>query len=168
MRTEARVLHRDAVSHQAGLESAQPCALGETWYSIACMGELKKYRRREGKTVVAVRLDLDTAGFTYNKWGGPQRCKRGDWVVKNGDETYTIDAETFARTYRPVSPGVYEKQGVVWVERAEAPGSIATKEGATRYEGGDYLVFNDPERKDGYAVSARGFASLYEPADADR
>ncbi|HEX9619274.1 MAG TPA: hypothetical protein VF989_04000 [Polyangiaceae bacterium] len=130
------------------------------------MGALRQYRRKHDATIVAVCLDLDTPGFTYDKWGGPQRCKRGDWVVKNGDETYTVDAETFSRTYSPVSPGVYEKRGVVWAERAEAPGAIETKEGSTRYESGDFLVYNEPDRGDGYAVSAEGFTSLYEPADA--
>jgi hypothetical protein len=51
------------------------------------MGSLKEFRRRERTTVAAVRLDLETEGFTYRKWGGPQQCKGGDWIVHSGDDT---------------------------------------------------------------------------------
>lgn len=112
--------------------------------------------------IIAVRVDLEIEGFTYEKWGRTQRCKPGDWLVNNADDTYTIDAETFAKTYREVSPGVYEKDAPVWAERAEVAGVISTKEGSTVYEAGDMLVFNDADRRDGYAMSAETFESLYE------
>ncbi len=60
----------------------------------------RKYVKRVGIPVVAVRLDLDTEGFTYRKWGGVQTCKRGDWIVNNDGDVYTVDRETFERTYR--------------------------------------------------------------------
>lgn len=50
--------------------------------------------------VVAVPLELETDGFTYEKWGSVQRCKAGDWVVNNGGDIYTVDRQTFERTYR--------------------------------------------------------------------
>ncbi len=128
------------------------------------MGKLKKYRRKPGAAVTAVRLDLDTEGFTYQKWGGTQRCKAGDWVVENDGEVYTIDAESFESTYRQISPGRYEKFGEVWAEEASEAGSITTKEGSTDYSAGDFLVYNDAERRDGYAIEAKKFASMYEPA----
>ena len=112
--------------------------------------------------MTAVRLDLDTDGFTYRKWGGTQHCKRGDWLVNNQGDVYTVDGETFERTYRQVSPGVYEKNAPVWAEQAETPGTIQTKEGSTGYQKGDYLVFNDPGGKDGYAMTAETFHALYE------
>jgi hypothetical protein len=112
--------------------------------------------------VTAVRLDLDTDGFTYLKWGGTQRCKRGDWLVNNQGDVYTIDAQTFERTYQMVSPGLYEKVASVWAEVAAEPGTIQTKEGSTAYVAGDYLVFNAPDRKDGYAMKAETFRQLYE------
>jgi hypothetical protein len=129
------------------------------------MAELRKYRRRENTLVAAVQVDLDTAGFTYTKWGGSQRCQAGDWLVRNGDETYTVDGETFARTYAPVSLGVFAKQSEVWAERAGNGGAIATHEGRTEYAAGDYLVFESPRREGGYAVTAARFEQLYEPAD---
>jgi len=114
---------------------------------------------------VAVQLDLDTDGFTYQKWGGTQRCKRGDWVVLNRGDTYTVDEEVFARTYREVAPGQFVKTAKVWAERAERDGAIPTKEGVTHYVVGDFLVFNDEQGIDGYAVSAAKFEAMYEPID---
>jgi hypothetical protein len=125
---------------------------------------VKQYRRKQKTTVTAVQIDLETEGFTYQKWGGEQRCKPGDWLVNNQGDTYTVDGTTFERTYRAVSPGVYEKVASVWAERASEPGSIGTKEGATAYQRGDWLVYNDAQRKDGYAMTAEKFESLYEEA----
>jgi len=34
------------------------------------MDDLQQYRRREKTTVTVVHVDLDTEGFTYQKWGG--------------------------------------------------------------------------------------------------
>lgn len=122
---------------------------------------MQSYRRREHTAVTAIRLNLDTDGFTYRKWGAMQRAKPGDWLVNNGDDVYTVDAETFERTYSRLGPGLYEKTSRVWARRAETAGVIPTREGSTAYKAGDYLVFNDPEEKDGYAISASKFESLY-------
>jgi hypothetical protein len=124
---------------------------------------LQQYRKRKRTSVTAVQLDLDTKGFEYKKWGGVQRCKQGDWLVNNQGDVYTIDAGTFQVTYRQLSPGVYEKSAPVWAEQADRGGVIQTKEGSTAYEVGDYLVYNDPGRKDGYAVKSAAFHSMYEP-----
>ena len=37
------------------------------------MGNRKRYRRRPDQPVVAVRLQLETEGFGYRKWGADQR-----------------------------------------------------------------------------------------------
>lgn len=115
--------------------------------------------------MIAVRLDLDLEGFIYQKWGGTQHCKRGDWLVNNQGDVYTVDGETFDRTYRSVSPGIYEKHAPVWAEQTSESGTIKTKEGSTAYEPGDYLVFNDPAGKDGHAIKKESFHALYEPCD---
>jgi len=133
---------------------------------------LQLYRRRAETTVTAIPLDLqakadDALGsklFSYHKWDARQTCKQGDWLVHNGDDVYTVDRETFTSTYVEVEPGRYRKSANVWAERAEKAGEIVTKEGATRYVAGDYLVYNQTDRKDGYAVSAERFGELYEPA----
>src|SRR5947199_914092 len=111
---------------------------------------LQEYQRKQRTPITAVRLDLDTDGFTYEKWGATQRCKRGDWLVNNRGDVYTVDADTFERTYRTISPGVYEKNANVWARIAAEPGTIETKEGSTAYARGDYLAFNDPAGQDGY------------------
>ena len=128
------------------------------------MSERQKYVKRPDQTVHAVRLALDTDGFTYRKWGGQQRCKAGDWIVNSDGDTYTVDADTFARTYRHVKDGAYLKVTPVWAEQATADGAVPTKEGATEYQRGDYLVSNQEDGGDSYAVAKAKFEQMYEPA----
>jgi len=122
----------------------------------------RRYRRKADQYVVAVQLDLDTGGFTYEKWGGEQRCKRGDWLVDNDGDIYTVDGEVFARTYRKVRPGAYVKTTRVWAEVVTEDGSVATKEGRSHYRRGDYLVSNNEDGTDAYCVGAAKFQSMYE------
>lgn len=124
---------------------------------------MRKYIKKAGTPVVAVQLQLDTDGFTYRKWGNVQTCKRADWVVNNGGDVYTVDAKKFATTYREVSPGVYEKVAPVWAVVAEADGSILTEEGLTNYQKGWYLVYEDAEGREGYAMRPEKFHSMYKP-----
>ena len=126
------------------------------------MSERLKYIRRANQPVTAVQLALETDGFTYRKWGGTQRCRAYDWIVDNGDDVYTVDRETFERTYRRESAGNYVKITPVWAQIAEEAGHIKTKEGATHYGVGDYLVFNEEHGGDGYAVSADKFKAMYQ------
>lgn len=72
---------------------------------------------------------------------------------------------TRQRTYRSIRPGVYVKDQPVWARKADEDGSIQTKEGATRYQAGDMIVFNDEQQSDGYAMTAETFERLYEPED---
>jgi len=128
----------------------------------------RRFRKRADRTVVAVQLRLETEGFTYEKWGGTQRCRPGDWLVLNGDDTYTVSEESFARTYAladPDVPGIYRKTTVVWAERAPTPGVVATREGTTAYDAGDYLVSNHEDGSDEYAVSRATFEASYEPVN---
>ena len=130
--------------------------------SLAPASRRRRYVKKSSRSVVAVRLDLDTGGFTYQKWGGEQRCKPGDWLVDNDGDVYTVDAEVFARTYRCVSPGVYVKTTPVWAEVASCAGRVITKEGISQYKEGDYLVSNNEEGTDTYRVTAAKFESMYE------
>lgn len=133
--------------------------------------DLKPYRRRADTPVTAIPIDLvanpdsqpGDPVFTYHKWDDTQTAKTGDWLVKNGDDVYTVDRQTFENTYTATdTAGQYIKTGNVWAKRATEQGTIQTKEGSTRYDAGDWLMFNDPEGKDGYAVSAERFLDLYE------
>ena len=128
------------------------------------MNTRRPYVKRATQFVVAVQLDLETPGFSYRKWGDTQTCKRGDWLVNNDGDVYTVDRESFARTYEPTGPGTYVKRTPVWAEVAPAAGEVRTKEGATHYEAGDYIVSNDPDGSDAYAVAKDDFERMYEPS----
>jgi hypothetical protein len=129
------------------------------------MGERRKYRRKSHALVTAVQLDLDTDGFTYFKWGGEQRCRARDWIVNNEGDIYTVAQDTFAETYELLSPGVYKKVAPVWAEQASKAGVVETKEGTTSYDAGDYLVFNNEDGSDAYAVSKNKFEDTYDLND---
>lgn len=126
---------------------------------------MKKYSKRDNTAVTAVQLAMDIEEFRYRKWGATQNAKSGDWIVSNGEETYTVDQQSFARTYMPVGKGEFIKCGFVWAEQASSDGEIATKEGHSRYKSGDYLVYNDPHRSDGYTIAADKFHDMYLEAD---
>lgn len=123
----------------------------------------QRFRRKPDQAVSAVRLALDFDGFSYRKWGDTQRAAPDDWLIDNNGDIYTVSAETFARTYREVSPGRWVKVAPVWAERATEPGSVATQEGRTHYEAGDWLVSNREDGGDAYAISAGKFEKLYDP-----
>ena len=124
----------------------------------------RKYRKKAGSLVTAVQLNLDTEGFTYEKWGGTKTCKAGDWLVDNDGTVYTVDSKEFARTYRHVDGGTYEKTAPVWAEAAAEAGHVHTKEGVTHYNAGDYIIYDDPEGTGEYAISAESFEKMYELA----
>jgi hypothetical protein len=126
------------------------------------MADRVKYVKRSDQTVVAVRLALETDGFTYHKWGGTQRCKPGDWIVNGGGDVYTVDAATFARTYRHVRDGAYLKTTPVWAEAAATSGRVTTQKGSTGYAAGDYLVSNREDGGDTYAVAKADFERMYQ------
>lgn len=127
------------------------------------MSKRSPYQKKVNKPVIAVRLDLDIENLTYQKWGDTQQAKRGDWLVDNDGEIYTIDARSFARTYKRLRLGTYVKTTPIWAERATKAGSVRTKEGASHYEPGDYIVYNNRNGRDGYCISAKKFKSMYKP-----
>jgi len=61
--------------------------------------ERKCYRKKVNQVIAAVQLKLDTTGIIYRKWGDNQLCKPNDWIVDNSGEVYTIDNESFEKTY---------------------------------------------------------------------
>lgn len=131
------------------------------------MGQRQRYVKRHPNLVVAVRLDLVTDGFTYNKWGHEQHCKAGDWLVNNAGDVYSVDAQTFAQTYVEVTPGQFRKVAPVWAEQASQAGVVLTKEGATDYGAGDYLVSNRADGSDAYAVTRERFEMMYVLDESD-
>jgi hypothetical protein len=124
-------------------------------------GARRRYVRRPERPITAVRLPLDTDGLVYRKWGAEQHAKPGDWLVDNDGDIYTVDADVFAQTYRRIAAGAYEKITPVWAERVTQAGSVKTKEGSTDYEVGDYLVSNNRDGSDEYAMPQEKFEDLY-------
>ena len=51
----------------------------------------------------------------------------------------------------------------MWDEVATAAGTVASWEGASAYGPGDYLVYNNPDGSDVYAVAKTTFEKMYEP-----
>ena len=123
---------------------------------------LKQYRKKQQQTVEAMPLALPDCTIEYQKWGGTQRAKQGDWLVNHDEEYYTVDATSFRNTYKSVGGNQYQKVGKVWAEVAEQAGEIHTKEGITRYQKGDIRVYNQPDKTDGYAMSAETFYYNYD------
>jgi hypothetical protein len=123
----------------------------------------QRFRRKPDHAVTAVQLRMDTNGLHYRKWGHEQHAKAGDWIVDNGSEVYSVDADSFASTYRPVGPGRYVKTAPVWAQRATQAGRVNTKEGVTTFNAGDWVVSNREDGSDVYAISAAAFDDLYEP-----
>ena len=126
----------------------------------------QRFRRKPDQAVTAVQLNMDLQAFSYRKWDDDQRAQRGDWVVDNDGDVYTVAADSFGRTYRQVGPGRWVKTTPVWAEQAAQDGDVATQEGRTHYQAGDWLVSNNEDGSDAYAISADKFKRLYEPDDA--
>lgn len=129
------------------------------------MATRKYYQKRVDKNVTAVQMNLDFNKIDYNKWGGIQTGKPGDWIVNNNDDYYTVDKEYFRLNYEKVSPGVFKKVGKIWAEEAMENGVIETVEGSTEYIAGDYLVFDRQENGIGYAISKQDFEKMYEEVE---
>ena len=124
---------------------------------------IQKYIKSEISPIVAVQITLETDGIHYEKWGHKNHGKAGDWLVNNGGDCYTVDQESFAATYEPVADqmGLYIKTAPVWAEPATEAGTVGTKENATDYGIGDYLVSNNEDGTDSYAVEKAEFESMY-------
>jgi hypothetical protein len=118
-----------------------------------------RYSRKGNTSVTAVKMSFDTDGFLYQKWGGMQECKAGDWVVTDGSDTWTVDGEVFSATYQKAPGNSYKKVVGVWAKRANSNGHVSTKEGKTHYSAGDYIVANSLD--DMYAMKASTFHSKY-------
>ena len=153
------------VGEAVGREQVSPAHFAARFDLPDVASGRKRYLKRPSQSVVAVRLALEGAGFTYEKWGATQTCQAGDWLVDNDGDVYTVNADTFAKTYARVGEGRYVKTTPVWAEVATGSGRVTTKEGTTDYQAGDYLVSNEADGSDTYAVSAQKFDVMYEPAE---
>ena len=128
-----------------------------------------EYRAAGGLPVNAIQLTFDESekSISYVKWGGEQTAKFGDWLVHNptGGDTYTVDNESFYNTYMAVADtfGLYQKKGA-WCKRVPfnaAPFTIPTKEGGTQVNPGDWLMANNVDLSDKYAMRHEKWLKLY-------
>ena len=104
-----------------------------------------------GEPVTAIQIKLETNGLVYNKWGGEQIGKQNDWLVESSTgSVYTIDDESFKKTYKMESAGRYVKFASIWVTIADHDGKVKTKEGYSEYKKGEYLVANCENGDDPY------------------
>ena len=127
-------------------------------------GTGKRYKTKATGVISAVQLNLETEGFTYEKWGDQQTCHKGDWLVNSASGgCYTITNKSFLRTYQEISPGRYRKHTTIRATQATTAGTIKTQEGSSSYEAGDYLIDNDEDGTDTYAIRQKRFHELYEP-----
>lgn len=124
----------------------------------------KKYKIIDQQIVTGVQLTLETSGFNYTKWGSEQHCKAGDWLINNDGECYTVDQKSFANTYTKIAPGQFIKTAPIWAKKAATAGFVKTKEGKTAYLAGDYLVSNNEDGTDAYAIAQAKFEKTYTPA----
>lgn len=123
---------------------------------------VRKYQGKNPVIASAVKIDLETEGLSYTKWGGPQYGKQGDWLVCKLGDTYTIDVDSFDATYKKVGVGQYVKVAPVWAYEAMENGSVSTKEGDSQYSKGSYIVSNDPNFNDAYPIGGEKFLRMYE------
>ena len=126
------------------------------------MTDRRRYRKKPDQFVTAVRLDLETDGFVYQKWGAEQRCKQGDWLVDNNGDVYTVDQKVFESTYYQLGPGVFVKKSSIWARVTDESGVVITKEGKSHYDAGDYLVSNNEDGTDAYCIGAAKFEAMYD------
>jgi len=120
-----------------------------------------KYTKTETQIVTGVQINLETDGVRYVKWGSNQYCKAGDWLVNNDGECYTIEKDSFAKSYKEISPGRYVKSGTVWAEQASEDGSVMTKEGISKFQAGDYIISNNEDGTDSYTIQKGKFELTY-------
>ena len=112
------------------------------------------------KPVPTQAIQLDIA-LSYEKWGGPQSAKIGDWLLSKAGETYTCEAVVFASTYRPLAcrEGWFYKRAEIDAEVALVSGTIKTIEGESSYEAGDFIITNPGG--DQYCIGQAEFGELY-------
>lgn len=126
---------------------------------------MKQYERRPDGLIIAIqiRLDLEAGGIAYRKWDSEQWGKRGDWLINDDGDTYTVSAENFANDYELSESGLYRNTAKVWAEEATGSGFVEIRGGTAPFVEGNMLVFSDPDRKEGQVFFYNKFNRLYRP-----
>lgn len=85
---------------------------------------------------VAIQLQSGTTGFSYHKWVTSQSCKPGDWIVKNAFDMYTVDENSFSRSYRAASLSCHRIFSPVRASMVGLGCTNESKEGFTQCQAG--------------------------------
>lgn len=88
----------------------------------------------------------------------------GDWLVSDGETSWTVAYNVFTATYVRVADGRFRKIALVTARQLDQATTIATIEGAARAEAGDWVVRNPGG--DFWPVPAGEFQWRYEPVAA--
>jgi hypothetical protein len=95
-------------------------------------------RYRSSAVVRATRLMQPR---TWRTDRGRELCgAAGDWLLSDGSAEWTVAADVFDRTYRPLPDGRYAKDASVHAARTSHRVDVPTLEGAARAEPGDWVL----------------------------
>lgn len=120
------------------------------------LADAPKYRSI--REVKAYRLDSPLVWSTST--GSEMSAAAGDWMVTDGQKSWTVDHQIFEATYRSMSPGVFRKFGIVQARQIEVSAIIPTLEGNVCAEPGDWVVRG--EAGDVWPVPDLEFTRAYE------
>lgn len=116
-------------------------------------------RYRSTAVVHATRLARPHAWRTGR--GSALSARAGDWLITDGVQEWTVEADIFARTYRRLPDGRFAKDAPVDAVRTDRPLDVPTLEGVARAEAGDWVLRGvDGEL---WPVSDAYFRSTYTP-----
>lgn len=143
-------------------KSATVLAVAITSTLTDALTDLDALARLEGFTLEPGAIDI-TGDLTYNKWGGSQTAKVGDFLLYNSaanGDVYTCDKTVMETTYEEVGENEYIKTATIEAYEALDTGEVSTLEGKSAYKPGDFIVTNPGGDK--YVISAETFQNMYE------
>lgn len=119
---------------------------------------------RQFRRAGTVRAERLTAPLEWATEGGDLlRGPAGDWRVTDGERTWTVGDEQFARSYSPQSDGTYVRTGVVRARPGVAGELVQTLEGPARVQPGDWVV--EGSSGECWPVPGDRFANSYAALD---
>lgn len=131
-----------------------PRTLGDD--EVAALLEQARWFRSTA-TVHAVRL---TDEHRWTTAAGDELVgAAGDWLLSEGDDTWTVAADVFAATYEPVADGIYRKVALVQAAQLAEDVEVITLEGIATAGPGDWLARNPGG--DVWPIPAEVFADRY-------
>jgi len=89
-------------------------------------------------TVQATQLESDCEWVSPT--GSVLRGQAGDWLLRDEDSEWTVGGSVFLSTYEEVSPGRWQKVGIVHAVRVTDAVDVQTPEGIAHAEPGHWLV----------------------------